>query len=851
MKIIKRILTGLFLVFFLLLASSQTFYGYKSGDFSLAFEKSYANGYYNSYNSYDSYGTFYEVSCDNFNLCSNGASDYPNCTTCPAGYYYSNGSCLNNTNYNYNYNYTYTCPSGYYYSNGSCLPNQSQICSNGATNYPYCNNNVSYVYCNGVAYVAPYTCPVINPTANISITPNSIIAGNQAILSWSSGNANNCSITGSNASFSNLTGTQTIYPTASGNYTITCNATNGGTVTQSTYLTVTNPVCSNGTTNYPSCNACANGLTYINGTCQTIVNPPVVNIYASQNNVNTGTGVNLTWSASNASYCVANNNYLFSGNKNVTGTEWIANLQNTTTFNITCYNAQGQSANAATTVNVNTVQYTYCNGVQYAYGTVCPNLQTLNVTTSGANPTQSSATLSGYVNPNGLYPTTIWFEYGANPNYLNLSTTKVNTNTSGAYTGNLNNLECGKTYYYRAVGNNSNGTRHGETLSFFTNACNIVPVQETVKNNTYTITNLATNVGYNNAQLNGAWINNLNNNQVCQLYFNYGLSAYNLPSKTGAQNVYSNQSSAYASQAISSLKTNTNYYYQAVVNCNGQIQKGNVLSFKTLTNYVYQEKVKKTKIVKPITKVVQPKTSKAGCINCTEFNVSTKKTDTYNKIVQNTQNSVNNVSNVNLVENNQENSNIVVENNIENEALSLTIERMEPVLVSGQNANFKINYKNLSNQTLQNVDIRAILPEELTLISSEKGEIVENGKVVAINMPLLNPLEEGISLITVKVANDLQIGRQIVINGYGQYAISDNGNMFVNEVTTYVLSQVGTMSDIVQVENNSIQISTSTSVFTNLFDKYSNIFNLILLLAVLTVFIAVIRYVFSVIGRRS
>jgi hypothetical protein len=44
MKIINKTLIGLVLVFALLLASSQTFYGYKSGDFALNITKSFATG---------------------------------------------------------------------------------------------------------------------------------------------------------------------------------------------------------------------------------------------------------------------------------------------------------------------------------------------------------------------------------------------------------------------------------------------------------------------------------------------------------------------------------------------------------------------------------------------------------------------------------------------------------------------------------------------------------------------------------------------------------------------------------------------------------------------------------------
>jgi hypothetical protein len=78
------------------------------------------------------------------NTCANGATNFPNCTSCPANYSMVNGTCSpNNTNPCANGATNpptcTSCASQFSMVNGTCTPN-SNTCSNGATNYPACTN---------------------------------------------------------------------------------------------------------------------------------------------------------------------------------------------------------------------------------------------------------------------------------------------------------------------------------------------------------------------------------------------------------------------------------------------------------------------------------------------------------------------------------------------------------------------------------------------------------------------------------------------------------------------------------------------------------------------------------------
>lgn len=90
-------------------------------------------------------------------------------------------------------------------------------------------------------------------------------------------------------------------------------------------------------------------------------------------------------------------------------------------------------------------------------------------TTGSVIPGETSAELTGTMNPNGV-ETTAWFEWGFTNAYGNATsqqnagggTTTIDINAS------LTGLDPGKTYHYRIAGQNSRGTSYGEDKTFTT-----------------------------------------------------------------------------------------------------------------------------------------------------------------------------------------------------------------------------------------------------------------------------------------------------------------------------------------------------------------------------------------------
>ncbi|MEM7082075.1 MAG: choice-of-anchor U domain-containing protein [Pseudomonadota bacterium] len=76
---------------------------------------------------------------------------------------------------------------------------------------------------------------------------------------------------------------------------------------------------------------------------------PTVNLTASASNVDAGDNVSLSWSSTNASSCVASGGW--SGNKSVSGSQTISNLQTSSTFVLSCSGAGGEATDSVS-VNV-------------------------------------------------------------------------------------------------------------------------------------------------------------------------------------------------------------------------------------------------------------------------------------------------------------------------------------------------------------------------------------------------------------------------------------------------------------------------------------------------------------------
>jgi hypothetical protein len=175
-----------------------------------------------------------------------------------------------------------------------------------------------------------------------------------------------------------------------------------------------------------------------------------------------------------------------------------------------------------------------------------PSVTTVAASGVGA----ASAQLNGTVNPNGL-ATTWHFEYGTSTGYGSTTTSQSagsGTSPTGVFQI-LGGLQTGKTYHYRLVATNENGTSTGADASFTTGAG--APV---------VTTDAATGVTANSATLHGT-VNA--NGEPTTYYFEYGTSnAYG--TKTAAKNAGNGTKPANFSQGIAGLAGGTTYHYRLV-----------------------------------------------------------------------------------------------------------------------------------------------------------------------------------------------------------------------------------------------------------------------------------------------
>ena len=189
-----------------------------------------------------------------------------------------------------------------------------------------CQNSVGQTANDSVTVnIQPQTQnPSVDIKANGSDGPVNVAYNSSATLSWTSANTTSCSASG--GSWSGSRGLNDSEST--------------GNLTQSRTYSIT---CQN------SAGQTANDSVTVNVNSQS--NPPTVTIYASPSLINYGSQSHLYWSSSNATSCQAAGGS-WSGTKPLNSDEYTQTLYQTSTYTITCQNAQGQTATQSTTVSV-------------------------------------------------------------------------------------------------------------------------------------------------------------------------------------------------------------------------------------------------------------------------------------------------------------------------------------------------------------------------------------------------------------------------------------------------------------------------------------------------------------------
>lgn len=187
----------------------------------------------------------------------------------------------------------------------------------------------------------------------------------------------------------------------------------------------------------------------------------------------------------------------------------------------------------------------------------------------------TSATLNGSVNPNNA-ATSVHFQYGRTTSYGSITSTQNigNGGTALPISASVTGLRSGRTYHFRAVASNANGTTYGADKSF------IAPTSGTPANAS---TNPATSITMDSAVLN-ATVNP--NGNATTVYFQYGVTPTSIAespwTSTASQSIGSGTSNVAINAPISGLSPGTTYYFTITSTNALGTSVGSTVTFTTL-----------------------------------------------------------------------------------------------------------------------------------------------------------------------------------------------------------------------------------------------------------------------------
>ena len=162
----------------------------------------------------------------------------------------------------------------------------------------------------------------------------------------------------------------------------------------------------------------------------------------------------------------------------------------------------------------------------------------------------------------------VWFEYGETTSY-GYTTQKLTLYEEGIFSIAITNLKPDTTYHFKAVARNSKKTSYGNDLTFHTPA----EIPEV-------ITQQATNIGYNEATLNG-YLNRVGA-QNCQVWFVYDTTFHeNWQDYAYNTTHYIMNSPGEFSVVLQNLEPSTHYHFRAVASNPFVTVAGEDMTFKT------------------------------------------------------------------------------------------------------------------------------------------------------------------------------------------------------------------------------------------------------------------------------
>ncbi len=198
-------------------------------------------------------------------------------------------------------------------------------------------------------------------------------------------------------------------------------------------------------------------------------------------------------------------------------------------------------------------------------------------TNQATNLTQTTATLNGTVNPNGL-STTVLFEYGTNTSYGNTimaSQSPISGYGNINVNANISSLMTSTLYHFRLKASNSVSLTYGADNAFMT-----------LGNTAFVTTNIAINITETSATLNGM----INPNGVnTTVEFEYGINSSYGNTVLAAQSPANGNNIENISANINNLIPNTLYHYRVKATNSFGISYGSDMAFKT--NFIYPSSI--------------------------------------------------------------------------------------------------------------------------------------------------------------------------------------------------------------------------------------------------------------------
>ncbi|MEK7555124.1 MAG: hypothetical protein AAB518_04035, partial [Patescibacteria group bacterium] len=264
---------------------------------------------------------------------------------------------------------------------------------------------------------------------------------------------------------------------------------------------------------------------------------------------------------------------------NTIGSQNLGSGHSSQSISFTLQNLSQNTTYYFRTVGSNTHGITHGSVLSFTTQPGQPQGSAPSVTTNSAySITQSSGTIQGTVNPNGLHTTT-WFEWGSSYSLGNTSGYQSlgSGNGNSTVSFSLFSLSPNTTYYFRIIAQNSMGSAVGSILSFTTSGSPIGGGSQAPT----VWTNSATNVGFSSATMNGAVSPNSSHTIA---WFEYGTSP-SLGNSIGFQSFGAGSFSTNYSFTSYNLATGVTYYYRAVAQNSFGTNYGSVLSFTTGTSF--------------------------------------------------------------------------------------------------------------------------------------------------------------------------------------------------------------------------------------------------------------------------